>query len=52
MGVGLLVIAILVGAVFVLRVALFRRARIGARGRRLVGPFAPVRRIARRRRWR
>ncbi|HEX7473968.1 MAG TPA: hypothetical protein VF323_12865 [Candidatus Limnocylindrales bacterium] len=49
---GLVVIGILVLAAFVLRVALFRRTRIVGRGRRLMGPFAPVRRIARRRRWR
>lgn len=52
MGGGLLVIGILVLAAFVLRVALFRRTRIAARGRRLMGPLAPVRRITRRRRWR
>jgi hypothetical protein len=51
--VGLVVIAVLVLAVFAIRVALFRRARIGGRARMLMnGPFAPVRRIARRRRFR
>jgi hypothetical protein len=52
-GVGLLVVFLLVAFVFVVRVALFRRARIAARGRAIGGRFAPVRRIARRRRfWR
>jgi hypothetical protein len=51
--VGFVVVGILVLAVFLVRVALFRRARIVGRGRRLMnGPFARVRRIARRRRWR
>lgn len=50
---GLVVIGVLVLAVFAIRVALFRRARIGGRARMLMdGPFAPVRRIARRRRFR
>lgn len=46
------IVGILVLAVFAIRVALFRRARIVSGGRRLMGPFAPMRRIARRRRWR
>jgi hypothetical protein len=51
--VGLVIVGVLVLAVFAIRVALFRRARIGDRARILMdGPFAPVRRIARWRRLR
>ena len=50
---GLVIVGVLVLAVFALRVALFRRARIGNRARMLMdGPFAPVRRAARWRRFR
>jgi hypothetical protein len=46
-----LAVILIVLIVFTVRVALFRRAAIGARARTLAdGPLAPVRRIARRRR--
>jgi hypothetical protein len=46
-----LVVILIVAVVFTLRVALFRRAAIGARARTVLdGPFAPLRRLARRRR--
>jgi hypothetical protein len=52
-GLALVVVFILVVLVFSVRVALFRRARIGGRARMLMnGPLAPARRIARRRRFR
>jgi hypothetical protein len=51
--VGLVIVGLLVLAVFAIRVALFRRARIAGRARMLMdGPFAPVRRLGRRRRFR
>ena len=53
MGLGLLIVFLIVLFVFTLRVALFRRARIGRRAPILMdGPLAPARRIARRRRFR
>ena len=46
-----LAVLLIVVLVFMLRVALFRRAAIGARARDLVdGPLAPARRFVRRRR--
>jgi len=49
LGVGLLVVLGFLACLFVVRVALFRRARIARRGRLLLGgPLAPMRRIARR----
>jgi hypothetical protein len=46
-----LVVILIVVVIFTIRVALFRRAAIGARARTVLdGPLGPVRRLARRRR--